>query len=141
MDYSQDYTAWIAAQATLLKERRFDALDLENLVDEFESLRWQEIHRFKQNLKRLMYWRLRWEFDPAGRCGQWRKKIYCRRCTLTEILAASPSLRPVVENDPKVLDLAYQSAVIQAARKVEQCLHELPQRSPWSLENLLTFDP
>ncbi|WP_035994274.1 DUF29 family protein [Leptolyngbya sp. KIOST-1] len=36
--YGQDYHLWLDDTATHLKSRNFDALDLENLIEESESL-------------------------------------------------------------------------------------------------------
>ena len=36
--YEADFYAWTQEQARLLRERRWDDLDLENLVDEVESV-------------------------------------------------------------------------------------------------------
>jgi hypothetical protein len=36
--YDQDFHLWVQKQASLLSERRFDQLDLPNLVEEVESI-------------------------------------------------------------------------------------------------------
>jgi hypothetical protein len=36
--YDTDFLLWIDATAALLKNRRFDNLDLDNLIEEIESL-------------------------------------------------------------------------------------------------------
>lgn len=36
--YEQDFYVWTEAQAALLRERRFEALDLANLIEEIEGL-------------------------------------------------------------------------------------------------------
>ena len=54
--YDQDFYAWVQAQAALLKARQFDALDLDNLIEEVESIARQERHllwhRFRTLLER-----------------------------------------------------------------------------------------
>jgi Domain of unknown function DUF29 len=37
--YQEDFAAWLDAQATALRERRFTDLDLDNLIEEVESIR------------------------------------------------------------------------------------------------------
>jgi hypothetical protein len=39
--YEEDFAAWLQAQADLLRERRFDELDIPNLVEEVEA--WAEV--------------------------------------------------------------------------------------------------
>ena len=36
--YDQDFYVWTEVQAELLRQRRFEALDLENLIEEVEGL-------------------------------------------------------------------------------------------------------
>ena len=36
--YEEDFYVWTEAQAALLRERRFEALDLANLIEEVEGL-------------------------------------------------------------------------------------------------------
>jgi hypothetical protein len=36
--YGEDFYVWTEAQAALLRERRFEALDLANLIEEIEGL-------------------------------------------------------------------------------------------------------
>ena len=39
--YDEDFAAWLAAQATMLRERRFDELDVEHLAEEWTA--WEEV--------------------------------------------------------------------------------------------------
>ena len=43
--YEQDLTRWCQEQAALLTARRVEALDLDNLIDELESVGPQDAHR------------------------------------------------------------------------------------------------
>ena len=45
--YETDFYAWTQEQARLLRERRFDDLDLDNLVDEVESVGSSEKREFE----------------------------------------------------------------------------------------------
>src|SRR5437867_1293766 len=58
--YDHDFYAWVQAQAALLKARQFDALDLDNLIEEVESIARQERHllwhRFRTLLTHLVAW-------------------------------------------------------------------------------------
>src|SRR5215470_9171137 len=64
--YDQDFYAWVQEQAALLKARQFDAIDLDNLIEEVESLARQERHllwhRFRTLLTHLVAW---WGEIPA----------------------------------------------------------------------------
>src|SRR6266705_2816598 len=42
--YHQDFALWLECQATLLRARRFDLLDLDNLAEEIDAVA-QSLHR------------------------------------------------------------------------------------------------
>jgi hypothetical protein len=42
--YGADFYAWLQSQADLLRRRRFDRLDLENIIEEIDSLGREQIH-------------------------------------------------------------------------------------------------
>jgi len=77
--YDQDFYTWVLVQAALLKARQCDALDLDNLIEEVESIARQERHllwhRFRTLLTHLVAW---WGEVPA-RCLQWEGIITTQR--------------------------------------------------------------
>ena len=93
--YDQDFYAWVQEQAALLKARQFDAIDLDNLIEEVESLARQERHllwhRFRTLLTHLVAW---WGESPAH-CIQWEGVIAAQRQEIQDILADSPSFAPL----------------------------------------------
>jgi hypothetical protein len=67
--YDTDFYAWIQEQVRLLKARQFVALDLENLIDEVESLGRQECHLLHHRLETLLTHLVGWWGLIPERCA------------------------------------------------------------------------
>lgn len=48
--YATDVHAWTKAQAALLRARRFEAIDLDNIIEEIESLGNEQAHAVESHL-------------------------------------------------------------------------------------------
>ncbi|MCS7031813.1 MAG: DUF29 domain-containing protein [Gloeomargarita sp. SKYG116] len=94
--YEQDYQGWIGKTVQLLRTRDFDQIDLENLIEEIESLGRSEkravlsyLIRLCEHLLKLKYWESEWE-----NCSrQWQQEIANFRLEIELILEDSPSLK------------------------------------------------
>lgn len=53
LGYEEDFVRWSEQQAQLLKEKKFDLLDINNIVDEIESLGTRDKIKIKHLLTRL----------------------------------------------------------------------------------------
>ena len=62
--YEQDIVAWAHGQAKLLREGRLDALDLEHLAEEIETMSASEKRELKNRFAMLLQHLLKWEFQP-----------------------------------------------------------------------------
>src|SRR5712692_1231317 len=91
--YESDFYTWTQEQARLLRERRFDDLDLDNLVDEVASVGSSEKREIRNRLKVLLTHLLKWKFQPGLRGNSWRRTIREQRESIVDIVQSSPSLR------------------------------------------------
>src|ERR1700682_4982184 len=91
--YETDFYAWTQEQAQLLRERRWSDLDLDNLVDEVESVGSSEKREIRSRLKVLLTHLLKWKFQPGLRGNSWRRTIHEQRENIADIVESSPSLR------------------------------------------------
>jgi Domain of unknown function DUF29 len=91
--YEQDFYAWLQEQARLLKARQFEALDLDNLIEEVEGLARQECHLLHHRLQTLLTHLVAWWGQLPERCVRWEHVIARQRYELQDILADSPSQR------------------------------------------------
>jgi hypothetical protein len=90
--YEEDFFVWSQKQASLLRARRFDELDLENLIEEVEDLGGALERSVRNRARTIMVRLLKLQHSPAQdpRLG-WRETIRTQRSELLNDL--TPSLR------------------------------------------------
>jgi hypothetical protein len=85
--YEQDFYVWAQDQAELLRGKRFDKLDLANLIEEVEDLARAMRRSVRKRTITMMIHLLKLEYSPStdSRLG-WRKTIRTQRtCLLTDL--------------------------------------------------------
>ncbi len=92
--YEADFVAWTEAQAGLIRQRRLDELDLENIVEEIEdlgkNLRDQLDRRMSLLIEHLLKLEVSRLHDPRR---QWILSVSEQRRRIERLLARNPSLR------------------------------------------------
>ncbi len=94
--YDADYQLWLAQTVTQLRSRDFGQLDLENLVEQIESLGRSEKHAISSYLMRLCEHLLKmqyWESERETCFRGWDREVTNFRLQIQEHLDASPSLQ------------------------------------------------
>lgn len=134
--YDRNFYLWIEATANLVREGKFSELDIENLVDEIESLgRWKK-RELDESFLAVIRYLLKYKY-----CGQHReicrKAIAEQRTRLKEILADSPSLKPLLLQK---CDRTYQDAKQLVELEMELAPNNLPNQSPFTFEEYLDED-
>ena len=71
--YEQDYTAWARTQADLLRTGRFEALDIEHLLEELEDMGKSEQRELESRLEVLLAHLLKWQFQYAQLTERWQE--------------------------------------------------------------------
>ena len=134
--YERDFCLWLEQQAGLLRERRFDELDIANLVEEIEAMARKDKKAIESNLVVLLTHLLKHQFQPEQRSSSWRGSIVEHRRRLRYDFEESPSLRP---HAAEVFPRAYADAREQASAETALPLRNFPKSSPYTLEQ--TLDP
>lgn len=108
--YDEDFYVWTEAQAELLRRRHFEALDLENLIEEVEALGRAERSKVLSNASVIMEHLLKLQHSPASgpRIG-WADSILEHRNRLEFDL--TPRLRQILQDElPRVYGIARRTA-------------------------------
>jgi hypothetical protein len=135
--YEVDFYAWTQEQARLLRERRFDDLDLENLVDEVESVGRNDERQIESRLEVLMAHLLKWKFQPGGRGNGWISTIFEQRNRLIGLVEDSPSLSAFQRQE--VFD-SYRAARLLAAKETGIAFGVFSEECPFTPEQVLDLD-
>ncbi len=132
--YEIDDSLWLEATIELLKAKRFDALDLENLIEELEDLGNEKRFRvasFLQQIIRhcllLQFWTSEREYNQA----HWRSEIINFKDELNTYLTTN--LRNYLEHN---LATIYEKALRYLRQKTDNKVN-FPDTCPYSLEELL----
>jgi len=135
--YESDFFTWTQEQARLLRERRFHDLDLDNLVDEVESVGSSEKREIRRRLKVLLTHLLKWKFQPRFRGTSWRSTIRKQRESIAEIVEGSPSLHTY---PLKVMRTAYTGATVSASEETGLAIGIFPEECPFSMLETLDME-
>jgi Domain of unknown function DUF29 len=134
--YERDFCLWLERQAELLREGRFDQLDLANLIEEVEAMARKDKKAVKSNLTVLLSHLLKHQLQPGQRSSGWRGSIVEHRQRLRDDFEESPSLRLYAT---QVFARAYADARERASAETGLPLRTFPKSSPYTLEQ--TLDP
>ena len=132
--YEIDDSLWLEETIELLKARRFDALDLENLIEELEDLGNEKKFRvasFLQQIIRhallLQFWTREREYNQV----HWKAEIVSFKDQLKRYLTTN--LRKYLEQE---FDNIYEDAVRYIRQKTDNQVN-FPDTCPYSLAELL----
>jgi Domain of unknown function DUF29 len=132
--YDTDFIRWTEEQAATLRAGRLDALDLENLAEEIESLGKRDRRRLKSRLTVLLMHLLKWVYQPEQRSGGWDSTIRTQRTDVRQLLEDSPSLRGEV---PLIIAERYEIARRNAAAETGLPLARFPADCPFAVDDIL----
>ena len=132
--YSTDFYAWTQQQAQHLKAGKWEHLDIENLVEEIESLGKREKQELRNRLGVLLGHLLKWHYQSEQRSNSWRSAIreQCRR--IRQHLEENPSLQPYL---PEALQRGYEDGIDLAIQDTNLPEAAFPVACPYSLEQIL----
>jgi hypothetical protein len=121
--YEVDAYGWAYAQAQLLRERRFDLLDIENIAEEIESVAKSEKSSAESALRVLMMHILKWQHQPERRSRSWAVSIAGQRLEYERVIAENPSLKPKLD---EMRDHSYRRARLEAVKETDLPLKTFP---------------
>ncbi len=125
--YEQDFALWIDDTVARLKAHQFDQLDLDNLIEEVESLGRRDKRELESRLRVLFSHLLkRCYVSSPENCRGWELTIREQRVELKGLLKQSPSLKNYLSTE---FDEVYDSALAEV--KEDYPTAEFPDRCPF----------
>jgi len=135
--YETDFYGWIQQQAAMLRGRDFADVDLDNLIEEVESMGASERRELESRLETLLAHLLKWQFQPQRRGTSWQLTIIEQRKRIARHLNKNPSLKGVL---PETYQDTYDYAVLAAAKETCLAASTFPAQCPWSFEQAMNED-
>jgi hypothetical protein len=132
--YQQDYHLWLERTAHLLRERKLDQIDYENLIEEIETMGRRDKKALRSNLEQLLMHLLKWKYQATKRTGSWERSIKEHRNRILEDLEESPSLKPYFD---EVFNKCYQNSREYATSETGLPLVTFPEICPFAKSEIL----
>ena len=133
--YEIDEHLWLQETIKLLKAERLDELDLDNLIEELESLGKRDKNKVESLLRQviihlllLQYWSEKYDYNAQ----HWRGEIATFRVQLNRLLTTNLT-KHLLEN----LEDIYQEAIFIVSQKTGFNLNIFPNNCTYRLEQLL----
>ncbi|MBE9197268.1 DUF29 domain-containing protein [Synechocystis sp. LEGE 06083] len=132
--YDTDFNLWIEQTVHQLKQGDLQSLDVENLIEEIESMGRSDKREVYSRLKVLFLHLLKWKYQTQKRTGSWKNTIDEQRDQLNLILADSPSLNPYLQ---AIFADCYLKGRKGAVNETNLPLSNFPVDCPFSLAEIL----
>ena len=135
--YETDDLQWLEETIALLKNRQFESLDLDNLIEELEDLGSEKrnavVSLLDQVIRHLLLLEY-WESEVTNNSIHWQGEIYNFRLQLQDKMTKTLYNHLVYK-----LDSIYGRALKAVNIKTQKSV-DFPEKRPYSLEELLDID-
>lgn len=134
--YDTDFYSWTQKQAELIRAGRLSELDLDNILEEIESMGRSDYRALQSRLGVLFMHLLKWQYQPERRQtgSSWERTIKEQRKQIKRILRSNPGLKHKLTD---MLTEAYMDAVEDAHDETGLPTSTFPKKCPWSYEEAM----
>jgi hypothetical protein len=132
--YEKDFYAWAIENAELLRQKKFEEIDIEHIAEEIESMGKNDKRGIISHLRVLIAHLLKWQYQPEFRTNSWKSTIRNARYQIRALLEDSPSLKREIHLK---LDRAYKDALNIASDETGMAEEAFPKHCTFSLEQCL----
>lgn len=135
MTYHQyDFYSWAKENAALLRARRFEEIDIENIAEELEDMGGSRERELESRLGILLAHLLKWHYQPERRSVSWTATIMEQRRRIERLLRKNPGLKGYLE---EAFGEAYGDARLIAMRETGLQQDVFPESPPFTLTQTL----
>ena len=132
--YDRDYHLWLEETAQFLKTKNFNQLDIENLIEEIETLGRSERNKVISSLRLIYQHLLKWQYQPEKRSQSWTNTIDRERDNICDYIEDMPSLKKMLD-DSEIIAKAYRRGRRDAIK--ETGITNLPTDCPFTMQQVL----
>ncbi|MET4694690.1 DUF29 domain-containing protein [Endozoicomonas lisbonensis] len=132
--YKTDFYSWTQQQAGLIRQGRLGELDLDNILEEIESMGRSERRQLGHRLDVLLMHLLKWVYQPEQRSNSWKGSVMEQRYRINRLLKANPGLKPEIT---EIMSEAYDAARITAFKETGLPENTFPEDCPWFFKQVM----
>ncbi|MGK7957000.1 MAG: DUF29 domain-containing protein [Crocosphaera sp.] len=132
--YETDFVAWIEETTKLIKEKQFEKVDWNSVIEEIESLGKSDKRELKNRLAVLIQHLLKWQYQQNLRSASWKNTIDEQRNSITDLLDDSPSLKPYLT---EIIHQSYSRGRKAAINETGLSTNTFPSECCYTIEQIL----
>lgn len=135
--YNTDLCAWASTNAELLRQGKYQQVDVLHLIEEIEDMGKSDQRSLASHLRNLLMHLLKWQYQATIRSHSWQSSVINARLEIEQLLQDSPSLRGLL---PKLLVSEYVAARRLASVETQLLIKTFPAECPYSIAHVLSED-
>ncbi len=147
--YHKDFPLWAEINLELLREKAYDLVDWENLLEEIEDMARSDLWACVSQLARILEHMYKWDnlrkYTKGGEeLGglSWIRSVEYARVEIRSLFRRHPSLSKKL---PEYIELAWEDAVDRIILwlrdiKKEELIKNIPKNCPYTYEETMTRD-
>ena len=135
--YDTDLFAWANTNAELLRQGKYDQLDVGHLIVEIEDMGKSEFRALESHLQNVLMHLLKWHFQAIKRTASWQQSIRNGRRAVAKLIRDNPSFLPKIQ---AVLNDEYAAASDDAVFETGLPTNSFPDACPYSVDQVLAED-
>lgn len=128
--YEEDFYGWTIANISLLKQGKFNEVDMDHIIEEIESLGRSNRRELVSRLGVLIAHLIKWEYQPDLKNKSWKGTIVRQRIDIKDVLEENPSLNSQID---EILVKAYKYALAILEEETPLDLKSIPGKCPYSV--------
>lgn len=133
-DYDSDFLLWINSQVELLRAKKFDQLDLDNLIEELDAMARRDKRELASRIETVIVHLLKCKAQPEQLSSSWRGTLCEQRSRIRRLLKDMPSLANAIDDDAAD---CYACALERAAAETGLPASVFPASNPFTSGQLL----
>ncbi|MDJ0900446.1 MAG: DUF29 domain-containing protein [Xenococcus sp. MO_188.B8] len=120
--------------STIIKNQNFNQLDLENLIEEIETLGRSERNKIISSLRLIYQHLLKWQYQPEKYSKSWTDISDRKRDNINDYIEDMPNLKRLLD-DPEAITKAYSRGRRDAIK--ETGIRNFPTNCPFTIQQVL----
>lgn len=137
INYDADIVAWANEQAWLVRNKKFELLDIQHIAEEIEDVGKSEQRELASRMAVLLCHLLKWQYQPERQGASWQATIKTQRERIRHRLNKTPSLKSCLK-DPEWWADAWGDARDVAEKETGISFDKFPEQCPWTTEDILS---
>ena len=135
--YEDDVYTWVTEQVELLRARRLDEIDAENIAEELSDVGAEQYRRLESALEVLLMHMLKWDHQPQRRSRSWRLTIREQRQRVEKQLKKNPGLKSRLS---EAIEDGFALGRTRAAREMDIEPESLPSTCPYGWDAIMELE-